>query len=148
MSQDNVRAFRRGFEEFTETHAYRPETFHPEFVWDMSTFRGWPEQQTYAGFAGAQAFLAEWLEAFDDWAIEPEEYIEAGRDRIVVILRQRGRSKASGATIEMHFGQVWTVKDGLSIRMQMYASPAEALEAVGLPSFTGRRPGRKERRHR
>ena len=132
MSQENVEAFRQGFEEFAATHSFRPETFHPEFVWDMSTFRGWPEQQTYAGFEGAQAFLADWLEAFDDWEIEPEQYIEADGDRVVVILRQRGRSKASGATIEMRFGQVWTIKDGLSTRMQMYASPAEALEAVGL----------------
>jgi hypothetical protein len=71
-------------------------------------------------------------QAWDDWELEPEEYFNAGGDRVVTILRQRGGSKASGATSEMHFGQVWTLKDGLSICMQMYASPAEALEAVGL----------------
>jgi hypothetical protein len=32
----------------------------------------------------------------------------------------------------MHFGQVWTIRDKLELRMQMYASPAEALEAAGL----------------
>jgi hypothetical protein len=32
----------------------------------------------------------------------------------------------------MRFAQVWTLRDGKAIRMQMYASVAEALEAVGL----------------
>jgi hypothetical protein len=32
----------------------------------------------------------------------------------------------------MHFGQVWTIRDGKQLRMQMYASPEEALEATGL----------------
>jgi len=32
----------------------------------------------------------------------------------------------------MHFAQVWTLRDGKQLRMEMYASPAEALEAVGL----------------
>jgi hypothetical protein len=32
----------------------------------------------------------------------------------------------------MHFAQVWTLRDGKQSRMEMYASPGEALEAVGL----------------
>jgi hypothetical protein len=32
----------------------------------------------------------------------------------------------------MRFAQVWTLRDGQAIRMQMYARPEEALEAVGL----------------
>jgi len=32
----------------------------------------------------------------------------------------------------MQFAQVWTYRDGRQIRMQMYASPDEALEAMGL----------------
>jgi hypothetical protein len=34
--------------------------------------------------------------------------------------------------VDMRFAQVWTLRDGQAIRMQMYASPEEALEAVGL----------------
>ena len=32
----------------------------------------------------------------------------------------------------MRPGQIWAFEDGQAIRMQMYASRAEALEAVGL----------------
>ena len=132
MSQDNVEIVRRGLERFRATQEFSPEGFHPEFVWDMSTFRGWPEAQTYRGVEGARQFMADWLEAWDDWELEPAEFLAAAGDKVVSIMRQRGRSKASGVSSEMHFGQVWTFKDGLQIRMQMYASPAEALEAVDL----------------
>jgi hypothetical protein len=32
----------------------------------------------------------------------------------------------------MAFGQVFTIRDGKLARMEMYADPAEALEAAGL----------------
>jgi hypothetical protein len=32
----------------------------------------------------------------------------------------------------MRFAQVWTLRHGQAISMQMYASPQEALETVGL----------------
>ena len=39
---------------------------------------------------------------------------------------------ATGLPVEMHFAQVWTVRDGRQTRMEMYADPDEALRAVGL----------------
>jgi hypothetical protein len=80
-------------------------------------------------------FLAEWPDAWDEWELEGEEYIDAG-ERVVAIINQRGRSTASGIPVEMRFAQVWTLRDGQGIRMEMYASPAEALEAVGLSEPT------------
>jgi ketosteroid isomerase-like protein len=131
MSRDNVEVVRRGYERFLSTGEIPDGDFHPDFVWDMSTFRGWPERHVYPGVEGARQFNAEWANAWDEWEVEIEDYIDAG-DEIVVILRQRGRSKASGVPVDMRFAQVWTLKDGKQIRMRMYASPEEALEATGL----------------
>ena len=50
---------------------------------------------------------------------------------VVVILNQRGRSKATGIPVDMRFAQVWTLRDGQGVRMQLYESVEEALEAVG-----------------
>ena len=74
---------------------------------------------------------AEWADAWDGWELEVEDYLDAG-ERVVVILNQRGRSKATGIPVDMRFAQVWTLREGQAIRMQMYASVDEALEAVGL----------------
>ena len=127
MSQENVEIIRRGYEQFTATGEIRA---HADLVWDVSRL-GWPDQQIYSGVEGAMQFNAEWADAWDDWELEVEEYLEAG-ERVVVIINQRGRSKATGIPVDMRFAQVWTLRDGQAIRMQMYARPEDALEAVGL----------------
>ena len=132
MSRENVEMVRRGYGRWIATGEFSPELAHPDFVWDMSTFRGWPERQTYVGLEGIAECIAAWTEAWDDWELEVEDYIDAGDAGVVTIGRQRGRSKATGVPVEMRFGQVWTIQDGQSIRMQMYASPEDALEAAGL----------------
>ena len=44
MSAENVDIIRRGYEDFIATGALSEDITAPEFVWDMSTFRGWPER--------------------------------------------------------------------------------------------------------
>ena len=130
MSQENVEIIRRGYERFA-AGAGAGGTAAPDFVWDMSKFRGWPEQQTYEGAEGARVFLRDWLEAWDDWELEVEAFHDAG-DKVVAIVRQRGQSRTSGLPVDMAFGQVWTVRGGKSARMEMYADPVQDLKAVGL----------------
>ncbi len=127
MSQENVEVIRRGFEHWLTTGYFRAPA---DLVWDVSNL-GWPDQQVYLGAEGAMQFNAEWADAWDDWEIEVEEYIDAG-ERVVVILNQRGRAKATGIPVDMRFAQIWTLRDAQGIRMQMFASVEEALEAVGL----------------
>jgi len=128
MSQENVEIIRLGYEHFKASGG--DIRANADLVWDVSNL-GWPDQQIYHGPAGALQFNAEWAAAWDDWELVPEDYIDAG-ERVVVILNQRGRSKATGIPVEMRFAQVWTLRDGLGIRMDLYASVEEALEAVGL----------------
>jgi ketosteroid isomerase-like protein len=127
----NLELMRRGYEEFIATGELNPDRLDPEFVWDMSTFRGWPERQTYEGLDGAREFLASWVGAWEDWSLTVEELHPAG-DKVVAFLRQRGRSKATGLPVDMQFGQVWTFRDGKQLRMEMYSTPEEALRAAGL----------------
>jgi ketosteroid isomerase-like protein len=131
MAKENVEALARGYERFRETGEFLDELFDPEFVWDMSTFRGWPEAQTYAGVEGAREFMANWVDAWDDWELEVEALHDAG-DSVVAIIRQRGRAKSTGLPVDMSFAQVWTFRGGKQIRMQAYDDPAEALRAHGI----------------
>jgi ketosteroid isomerase-like protein len=131
MSKENVDIVRRAYERFLATGTPAVEMFHSDFVWDMSKFRGWPEQQMYPGLEGTRQFLSDWLASWDEWQLELEELHDAG-DRVVAVMRQRGRSKVTGVVTEMHFAQVWTLREGKQVRMEMYADPHEALEAAGL----------------
>ena len=47
-------------------------------------------------------------------------------------MRQSGRARSTGVRVDMRFAQVYTLRDGRQIRMEMYADPAEAFDAVGL----------------
>ena len=131
MSQENVEVVRSRHERFVATRQFDADGVGPDFVWDMSNFRGWPERQIYEGVEGAAAFLSEWIAVWDQWELEAEAIHDAG-DKVVAIMRQRGRSKAAGTPVDMRFANVWTFDEGEPTRMEMFSDPDEALKAVGL----------------
>jgi ketosteroid isomerase-like protein len=131
MSAENVEIVRRGYEQFIETGEILGDLVAPGFVWDMSTFRGWPERKAYEGAEGIREFLDEWGEAWGEWRLEVVEIKDAGDD-VIAILHQTGSSKTTGLEVEMDFAQVWTVEGGKQTRARLYADPDEALRAVGL----------------
>jgi uncharacterized protein len=68
-------------------------------------------------------------EVYPDFRIEPERFIDAGED-VVVLGIARGTS-ASGVEAEWRQGYVWTVRDGRAVRFRWFNDPRQALEAVG-----------------
>ncbi len=100
MSAENVETMRRGYERFIATGDPPEDTMAPGFVWDMSTFRGLPERKRYEGIEGMREFMANWTAAWEDWRLEVEELLDAG-DQVVAIVRQNGRSKATGLPVDM-----------------------------------------------
>jgi ketosteroid isomerase-like protein len=131
VSQENVELVRRGLTHRQATGDFLEEIIAPDFVWDMSKFTGWPERQVYGGIEGARSFIRDWTDAWDGWEFEAEEFHDAG-EQVVVVSRQHGRSKATGMPVDMSYAQVFTVRGGKQVRMEMYASRAEALKAAGL----------------
>jgi len=131
MSAENVDIIRRGYEDFISTGEPTEDIMAPEFVWDMSTFRDWPERKTYEGVEGMREFIGDWTAAWEDWRLEVEDLVDAGGE-VVAIVRQSGRSKTTGLPVDMGFAQLWTLSDGKQTRMRMYADPEEALRAAGL----------------
>jgi ketosteroid isomerase-like protein len=128
---NNVDIVRDAYERFRASGQVLAELAAPEFVWDMSHFHGWPEEQVYEGVEGAERFLQEWVAAWDDWELHVEALHEAG-DKVLAVVHQHGRSRASGLPVDMSFAQVWTLRDGKETRMEMYSDPNEALQALGL----------------
>jgi ketosteroid isomerase-like protein len=131
LSAAHVDIIKRGYEAVRGGAPPPYEDWHPDFVWDMSTFTGWPEDQTYPGVEGYKRFMHDWLEPFDHWEIYVERYFEAG-DNVVAFVHQRGTAQASGASVDMHFAQIWSFKDGKVLGVQLYDDPAAALAAAGV----------------
>ena len=77
-------------------------------------------------------FVRIWTEGFEDYSIQLVRLIDAGSNRVVAVVRQRGTGAGSGATVEFRIGQVFELEGGRLIRCTSYNSDTEALEAAGL----------------
>ena len=84
---------------------------------------------TYHGFAGLLQLRESIYENFEDFRIEVEEYVDHGED-VVVALHQQAVGKASGVPVDIHIGQIWTVRNGKAVRWRIYKSKDEALAAA------------------
>jgi ketosteroid isomerase-like protein len=74
------------------------------------------------------------LESFDAWEschIEVERIEEAGK-RVLAIVREVARGRASGMEIDGRWGYLITVEDGLIVRIEAYRDAAQALQLAGL----------------
>jgi ketosteroid isomerase-like protein len=132
MSEENVEIVRRVTTEFTENHQVLSELVAPDGVFDLSSWPAWSGQQEFHGIEGFMAFFAEWTHAYAEWDQEVEGVIDAGGSQVVEITRQRGRLRGSDSWIELRYGIVYTVEEGLIRRSKLYGTPEEALEAAGL----------------
>jgi ketosteroid isomerase-like protein len=70
-------------------------------------------------------------DAYDDVRIEPQEFIDAGSD-VVVIATVHATGRGSGVPIEWHHGYIWTIEAGRAVRFRWFNNPAEALAAAGI----------------
>jgi ketosteroid isomerase-like protein len=130
MSNENVEIVRRGYERFNEGDIEGfLELCDPELE-----FRDLPDLPGSGVFVGHDALRGWWAQlydAFDELRFDADEFIDAG-DRVLVPTHGTGRGKSSGALVEMHFSNVWTLSDGKLTRCISYSDHAEALEAAGL----------------
>lgn len=76
-----------------------------------------------------RALVQSWLDAFDDFRIEPLDVTQDG-DKLVAAVRQSGRGRGSGVDIAVEIAHVWTVRDGQAIRLESYPNLQAAREAV------------------
>jgi ketosteroid isomerase-like protein len=77
-------------------------------------------------------FFREWRDSFDAWQAHAETFIDAG-DNVLVGYRTSGCGKASGVELsDRVFWLVYRIRNGLVIRIDLFANKAQAFEAAGL----------------
>ena len=133
MSQENVDLVRAAWDAWERGDMEAIFAFYdPAIVWDQTGFGAHELSAVYHGHDGVRQFFREWLAPFESYYAHAEDFIDAG-EAVVVRCRQGGRGKTSGAAVEMPpYWQVYRLRDGLVIRIEVYRVQAEALEAAGL----------------
>ena len=136
MSQETVEVVRQFLAAFAELDEglVGPERIGEFLAQDaITTFSGFGfvDQQTLRGWEFLE-FRTAWMEPYDDFMYEPKRILDAGASRVVATMHQRGKPHGSDSWVEMGYGMVYTVEEGLISRADFYATPGQALEAAGL----------------
>lgn len=132
MSERNVELVKQGFDAFAREgwRALLP-FLHPEFEAITSPDVAM-EPDTYRGEEGVRRYFESFEDAMEDIRFITEgEFIDAG-DKVVVPFRLAARGKETGIEVEQPAVQVWTLKDGKALRVEVFGSRERALEAAGL----------------
>jgi ketosteroid isomerase-like protein len=132
MSQENVEIVRAAFEAFIEGDQEKTAQLVDPALEFHGTVGGLQEGQIAHGQSEIdQTFESEDLEAWEERRLEPEEFIDAGDD-VVVLLHEYRRGKGSGVELETETAVVVTVSGGRVVRIQGYMDRDAALAAVGM----------------
>ena len=87
--------------------------------------------RSYRGLEGFRRMWLDWLGPWETYHARVEAIFEED-DRVVVLIRDRGRHPGSDAEVELLAGSVWTVRAGKVTRVELYANREELFEASGL----------------
>lgn len=103
--------------------------YDPDVVFDPSASR--PEGGVYHGPQGVLEGVQAWIERWEEYRFEVDEIIDAG-DRVLMIIREFGRTAESGIEITQYTFWVQTMRNGKIVRAELFTDRNRALKAAGL----------------
>jgi uncharacterized protein len=132
MSQENVEVVRAMWAAYARGDAEASlGAFSEDTVWDDTQYR--PDGAVHRGRDALVNVVSTWRAAWDDdYEIEAEDVLDAGADRVAVVLRETGRGRGGGVQMTNRWGQVVTMRRGQIAHTMVYRTPEEALQAAGL----------------
>jgi ketosteroid isomerase-like protein len=130
MSQENVEIVQRAMAAYmVDDEATVRTLFAPDTVISMRPDQ--PDVREHHGYDGMLQASAEWLESWDEQTFEAARVWDA-EDFVFVVTRESGRGRSSGVPMEHESTFVCTLSQGRIVRVQIFGSEREAVEAVGL----------------
>ncbi len=134
MPTDRAEAIERSYRAFRDSDVDGLlGLYHPEAVWDMTHWEGFPDERTYRGLAGIDRLLRVLLDVFGELDVQPVEILEIDEDRVFVKGSMRIRGRASGAEVDAPpFAQIIEFHDDLITLVENYTDVNAAREAAGL----------------
>jgi ketosteroid isomerase-like protein len=106
-----------------------PQMCDPEIEWVEDPRRA--DRRVYHGHEGVRESFERWLENFEEYQWEVERITDCG-EKALVVAREEGRGRASGATIGQRIYSVYSFRDGKISRYEEFYEEREALEAAGV----------------
>jgi ketosteroid isomerase-like protein len=127
MSRQNVEVVRESYKAFMrEEPAVLLGLLDPDIEW-----KSVEDTEPRRGIDGVVESLSGWFEVWEEFHIEPVEFIDGG-PHVIAVVKEWGRVKGSESEVSERFFQVWTMRDQKVVAFREYKSRREALDAAGL----------------
>ncbi len=103
---------------------------HPEIDFE---FADGPEPGRWRGLEEMAARYGDWLRGWRDFRAAPEEYLVVDDQRILVLVQNSGRGRASGLELEQRsVANLFEIREGRVTRFVLYWDRDRALADLGL----------------
>jgi ketosteroid isomerase-like protein len=128
MSQATIRLAQGWFERWNRGDRFLPEEIHPdvELITQL--------QPPLHGHDGFRRWITEIDEQFEEWRLVPEEWREAGDDRVLALGHIHIRGHGSGVEFDQPMGWVIEVEAEKLRRIRTFLDHAAAIETAGAPA--------------
>ena len=132
MPRDRVDAAKRAVDAFNrrDVDGFFAELLTPDFEW-WPAIAGVYERGCYKGREGVERFVAAMSEVWEELQLIAEEFHDLG-DRVLVVGRQVGRARGSGAPVDQPTATILDFRGDRIWRVRAYFDRAEGLRAAGL----------------
>jgi ketosteroid isomerase-like protein len=125
MARENIEVVREVIDAWNRRDLAAAQALHDP----QCELRPTQATETLHGHEGHAATFRDWFESFEEYRMEPEDFIVHG-DRVLVPMRQHARGARSGLALEQRFYQLYTLRERKIVRFEEYSEEPEALEAL------------------
>jgi ketosteroid isomerase-like protein len=132
MSQRNIELVRKGIDDFNRRDFDAAlAAVSDDVTWERFLSRAEAHSPVVHGKQELRAVWESQVEAVDI-RVEPEEFIAAGDDKVIVPSRMVARGTGSEIALSAAVTWVWTIDEhGLATKVEAFESRAAALKAAG-----------------
>jgi ketosteroid isomerase-like protein len=129
MSEENVAVVRGMWNAFLrDDFEASLGAIDPDVEWDGTNL---PDGKVARGLDAVMEHLSSWTEMWEQWEIELEDVVDAGGDRVIAFIRERGRSK-TGLVMDERHSELYAVRNGRIVYRKGFSDADEALAETGL----------------
>jgi len=128
MPRGNVELIREAVQAWGRRDSATIRELFDEQAEFRSAIVGGVEGALYRGHDDIDRYFADLDGAFEDWHTADERYFDVGGDRVVLLYRTVGRGRGSGVPLDYPVGILFTLRDCLVVRGEVYLEPHDALK--------------------
>jgi ketosteroid isomerase-like protein len=99
--------------------------YAPDSVWESP-----PLGSSFKGLQAIRRFHGDWMGAYEEWEIAPEQILDLGDGVGFAVVRQAGRPAGSTGRVEARMAAISESADGKLVRVTVYYDIDEARAAA------------------